>query len=176
MEAPITRDEAFTMASENLKARLAWDDANQRLLMQSVEACNAAGHAAIRASTLINGGGAVALLAFIGHLASSPGKAEAIAYFAMPLSCFVTGALVSVCAQGFTYLGQLFFGDSLRHRISAHESGTTESGKTTRARVLGHVFNWAAILTVAASLALFARGTYVAFYAFLALASTVRAP
>ena len=66
-----------------------------------------AGQAAIRSSLLLNGGAAVALLAFMGHLAQhNSGKA---ADFATCLVLFSLGALSIVMVAGFTYLSQFLY-------------------------------------------------------------------
>lgn len=55
---------------------------------------------------LINGGAAVAVLAFVGHLATASGSKDAIKAFALPLGCFVFGLLLVTIASGITYLAQ----------------------------------------------------------------------
>jgi hypothetical protein len=66
----------------------------------------------IRSLILINGGSAVALLAFIGHLASIPQGTLLIASFAVPLGWFVIGLLAAVLFAGSLCLGQKFFAES----------------------------------------------------------------
>src|SRR5205823_6150772 len=62
------------------------------------------GQNAIRSSFLLNGGAAVALLAFIGHLAQF--KAERVPEFAACLLPFAYGVLAIAVTSGFTYLSQ----------------------------------------------------------------------
>lgn len=65
------------------------------------------GQNAMRSSFLMNGGAAVAILAFIGHLA---GKApDKIVVFAAVLMPFVLGVLAMTMTSGFTYLSQWLY-------------------------------------------------------------------
>jgi hypothetical protein len=63
----------------------------------------------IRSLILINGGSAVALLAFIGHLASIPQGQLLIASFAVPLGWFVIGVGTAALFAGSLCLGQKFY-------------------------------------------------------------------
>ncbi len=74
----------------------------------------------IRSLILINGGSAVALLAFIGHLATRPQGPLLIGSFAVPLGCFVVGVGTAVLFAGFLCLGQKF-----------HAEKWTRSGNAT---------------------------------------------
>jgi hypothetical protein len=65
------------------------------------------GQAAIKSAFLLNGGAAVAMLAFIGHLAQF--KAEKVPVFAGCLVPFAYGVLVIALTSGFTYLSQWFY-------------------------------------------------------------------
>lgn len=64
-----------------------------------------AGQAALKTTILINGGAAVALLAFIGKLYTTQSK-ELIPLLAVSLVCYVYGVLCGSLATGFTYLTQ----------------------------------------------------------------------
>ena len=79
-----------------------------------------AGQSAMKAAMAINGGGAVALLAFIGHLATSPSSGNLVAKFATPLWIFSLGVLVSTIAIGANYFGQAFFTLAQRSSIGWH--------------------------------------------------------
>jgi hypothetical protein len=65
-----------------------------------------AGQAAIKSSFLLNGGAAVALLAFITHLAQF--KTDKVPEFAACLLLFAFGILAITVTSGFTYLSQWF--------------------------------------------------------------------
>jgi hypothetical protein len=67
----------------------------------------AAGQAALRTSFLLNGGGAIALLAFTGHLAQfNPAK---VAEFGACILPFALGVLVVAVSSGLTYLQQWLY-------------------------------------------------------------------
>ncbi len=66
-----------------------------------------AGQAAIKTCFLLNGGSALAMLAFIGHLASvDQGK---ITSFAQTLIPFAFGVFIAALTSGVTYLSQWLF-------------------------------------------------------------------
>ncbi|MBK4996791.1 hypothetical protein IAE39_004965 [Pseudomonas sp. S37] len=108
------------------------------------------GQSAIKANMLLNGGAAVALLAFIGKLADvNPGN---IPLFAMPLTVFVIGAFLATLVSGLAYLTQVIF---------------SEDGKW-RDRI-GNTLQGISILAGLGSLILFGCGTHLAYRAFIAL-------
>jgi hypothetical protein len=65
-------------------------------------------HSAINSATLINGGAAVALLAFIGHIATADASDLTIDPFAPALYTFALGVFFGAMANGTQYLGELF--------------------------------------------------------------------
>lgn len=65
------------------------------------------GQAAIKSSFLLNGGAAVAMLAFIGHLAQF--KAEKVSAFSACLLPFAYGVLAIALTSGLTYLSQWLY-------------------------------------------------------------------
>lgn len=66
-----------------------------------------AGQNALRTSFLMNGGASVAMLAFMGNLATkSPDKVQLFAYC---ITLFVFGVLISSIISGATYLSQWFY-------------------------------------------------------------------
>lgn len=65
------------------------------------------GHSAIKSSFLLNGAAAVAMLAFISHLAQF--KAEKVPEFAACLVPFAFGVLAIAVTSGLTYLTQWFY-------------------------------------------------------------------
>ena len=103
----------------------------------------------IRALILINGGSAVALLAFIGHLASIPQGPLLIASFAVPLGWFVIGLLAAALLAGSLCLGQKFFAESWN--------------KTGRALV------FVSVSFASVSIVSFAIGSYRAYIEFAAI-------
>lgn len=85
-------------------------EANKRQHEQQLEMFRSvisAGQSAIKTSFLLNGGAAIALLAFIGHLAQfAPLR---VASFAACLLPFSLGVLLIAVTSGFTYLSQWLY-------------------------------------------------------------------
>ena len=105
-----------------------------------------AGQSAMRASFLLNGGAAVALLAFIGKLTDT--QHDKIAPFAESLMPFVVGVLAITVTSGATYLGQYCWSDG--HNKS------------------GHILNFLAIILGLSSYGFFVWGMTRAWRGFLA--------
>ena len=85
------------------------------------------GQNAIRTMTAINGGASVALLAFLGHLASI--RSEEIPAFATCLVPFVAGTLLAGLVSGGTYLSQWLY--------SAETPATDKAGDVANCIVIG---------------------------------------
>jgi hypothetical protein len=69
----------------------------------------ASGQNALKTSILINGGAAVALLAFVGHMVASDKAAHLVSAFALPMLLFVAGVCATAVATGLTYVSQALF-------------------------------------------------------------------
>ena len=110
------------------------------------------GQNAIKTMLLLNGGAAIALLAFIGKL--SDNNSSAIPDFAYSITAFVIGALVIGVTSCLTYLSQI----ALDSNVKWHK----KSGTTLQATCV------ALGLT---SICAFAFGTYKTYQAFLCLAN-----
>jgi len=106
----------------------------------------AAGQSALKASMLMNGGAAVALLAFIGNAASNLSTRPIVSKFALPLFLLVLGVFFSGVATGANYLTQLLYAKSLKP--------------------WGHGLNTISIIFTTISFLLFFYATYVAYGAF----------
>ena len=66
------------------------------------------GQSTLKALLLLNGGAAVAFLAFLGAVLKEPGLGpEQAAAFGFVMRCFLVGAFFSVCASATTYLSNL---------------------------------------------------------------------
>lgn len=111
-----------------------------------------AGQTSLRSAMLINGGAAVAVLAYIGRLTGD--AAGNVAQFALPLFLFVLGALVVAVGAGVTYLSQWFY----------------FGGGGWKSKV-GFGLNILAMLLGVGSWALFATGAWLAYLAFSGLAA-----
>jgi hypothetical protein len=108
----------------------------------------ASGQSAIQTSILINGGAAVAILAFIGNVAKQ--APAAAADLADAVVRFAAGVLAAALGSGITYAGQYGFGFGWQ-----------------RAAV---IFNVLAVVAVVAAYVLFGWGVKSAFDAFVQLA------
>ena len=112
-------DEPTPADLERYKANLqGWLEAFKNVSTQNIEMFKSlitAGQNALRTSLLINGGASVAMLTFIGSLATSlatsPGRPPLMdpKLLATPLVIFVIGTLLGAVASGGTYLVQLFY-------------------------------------------------------------------
>lgn len=100
-----------TLDIELHKAKLQkWIEEHKNAHSHSVEMFRSvitAGQNALRTSFLMNGGSSVAMLAFIGHLATT--VPEKVPLFASSLAVFVIGVLIAAVASGTTYLSQWFY-------------------------------------------------------------------
>jgi hypothetical protein len=136
---------------ELYKAQLQkWVEDHKNIHAHSVEMFRSviqAGQSALKTSFLMNGGAAAAILAFVGHLATTnPKKVPLLAH---SLTIFVCGVLVAGIASGVTYLSQwLYAGDRPWHEK------------------VGLALNVLAILLGLSAYGVFAWGTYAAYKVF----------
>ncbi len=100
---------------------------------------------------LINGGAAVALLAFLGNLITRSGASTNVVAFAGSMRTFVVGVFLAALAYATTYLSQLFY-----------------DGEKDWQRRTGFVLHVITILIGAASLAAFLWGAHAAYNGFIA--------
>lgn len=179
-DRPGSREEALRIADLQHRSDLAEYEADVQRSLESFKAGNASGLEAIKASTLINGGAAVAILAFIGHLASIHTESGRIMEFEQPLCWFVQGALSSVVASGITYFMQRISAVSLRRELQSKDArrdgdettATNKHNASRRWECFGEIVNLGAVLCVVYSLFCFGYGCYVGYHAFEALDAT----
>lgn len=154
LEASGARDRRSAIELEHYKAQLAaWIERQKEAASMSVEGFKSvilAGQSSLRSAMLINGGAAVAVLAYIGKLTGD--ASGNIVQFALPLLLFVLGALVVAVGAGVTYLSQWFY----------------FGGGGWKSKV-GFGLNILAILLGVGSWALFAAGAWLAYLAFSSL-------
>lgn len=138
---------------ERFRAHLQnWVETNKRQHEQQLEMFRSvitSGQGAIKSSFLLNGGAAVALLAFIGHLAQF--NITKVVIFAPSLLPFSLGVLAIAITSGFTYLSQWLY-------ASPHP----------RARKAGFICNILCILLGLGSYGLFTWGLFSTYRLFLA--------
>lgn len=111
----------------------------------------ASGQGALRTAFLMNGGGAIAMLSFVGSLATS--NPQRVAELAFTLAVFVVGVLLVAAASGWTYLSQLFY-----------------AGRKKWTLRVGAVFHVLAILFPITSYVTFAWGMYEGYKIFASYA------
>ena len=90
-----------------LQHRIEINKLNHESQLEMFRSVIASGQSAIKSSFLLNGGSAVALLAFIGHLAEF--KPTMVPVFANCLMPFCYGVLAVSLTAGATYLTQWFY-------------------------------------------------------------------
>ncbi len=97
---------------EAYKADLnAWASSRQQkheFNIEMLKATVATGQSALKSALLINGGAAIAILAFIGKIWSQDNDIPAC--ISISLACYVFGVLSAASASGFTYLSQAGYG------------------------------------------------------------------
>lgn len=145
-----------TEATESQKARTQFAleeyKHNSSATLEMFKSVIQSGQNAIKTMLLLNGGAAIALLAFIGKL--SDNNSRAIPDFAYSITSFVVGALLMGFVACLTYLAQIAF-DS---HVSRHQK-------------IGTCLQISCAILGALSLASFAYGTYKTYQALLCLAN-----
>ena len=140
----------------NLAASVSARDLAHQTTLELLRATIATGQSALKSALLVNGGAAVALLAFIGgvwaHIGSGP-----LPQLALVLAYFALGVLVAALGSGFTYLSQAGFGG---------EFGTHSNKVGRAARV-------ATIVLVGAAYAFFGMCCWTAYCFFSAFGAAV---
>lgn len=94
--------EVVLMSEEFIKRQ---DESIMATLPQFTQGILTYGKETMKSLILLSGGSAAALLAFIGHLATS-GMKESAKGLALPLCVFVVAAVFAVGGLGFAYLSQ----------------------------------------------------------------------
>jgi hypothetical protein len=128
-------DRLNTQADRSREARQQWHEIG----LENFRTVIAAGKEAINAIILINGGAAIALLAFLGNVLSRKNEILVRA-LALPLLLLSVGVLCGGIGFGLRYLSQFFYAD-IKSR--------------TWTRKMGHCFNGAAWLVAVTGLLLF---------------------
>jgi hypothetical protein len=111
------------------------------------------GQDVLKTSILINGGGAIALLALIGNVVGKTAPTWPVHIFVRPLVCFAAGVFASAISMGVGHLAGLSFLHKKEKR--------------------GRLFNIVAVSLAVASLVGFALGCYLAAQAFTAFSHSL---
>jgi hypothetical protein len=121
-------------------------NANNLWNMELFKSVIVSGQSALKSAILINGGAAVALLAFIGSIFAASEKREIIIKLAGAMSYFVWGVLSGAVASGVVYVAQFVY--------------------ACEKRLLGHILNGFSWLLVISCYILFVIGVVLAFKVF----------
>jgi hypothetical protein len=121
-------------------ARYSWLKDQDIELFKSVIA---SGQSTLRASMLLHGGAAVALLAFIGHLVANINTRHLVGQFAPIMICFLIGVLNVVVCHGITYLTQYCY--------------------YYKRNILGHILNITSSVLSVFGYGLFAYACYISY-------------
>lgn len=126
---------------------------------------------AIKAVILINGGSCVAMLAFIGTLASKDLlSTEQLSRIIVPLFYFGSGVASGIVAAVAAYFTNLMIAGSSNRQTREYEVPfLRETVSSKRHRRWGELFRWLAILAMALSIGSFVTGLVKAESAFTAL-------
>lgn len=172
------------IAEANQRANLANYQADVQTSLEATKAANKSAGDALRAVTLLNGGAAVAMLAFIGHLASTQVEQITLDALKRPLFEFVAGAFLSVIATALTYFVQEGWIRALRCKFKRRELEQAEptdndaikkaKQREKNSRRLAWTLKIAAIFCGVAALTAFGVGSYTAYWGFAKLNTTPR--
>lgn len=139
-------------------------------------------HGAIKGATLLNGGAAVALLAFLG--ATTSRGLTVYQWAATSLGLFAIGTALAVLCGAFSYLAQYFFTQGAGSRTAGRyladfpnapdadrQSWQKDVERGDKGDTVGTRFQIVAIFVFFASIALFFAGVYSSYRGFSALAT-----
>jgi hypothetical protein len=170
-QRPFDREMWLQICAEVNKGKLAQYEADVQMWLESWKAANESGREAIKACTLLNGGAAVAMLAFVGHLASIPTRPGLISTFEQPLLWFVAGTFLSVFGGCITYVGYRTVGKIFALRQAhkaAHNFEETPDGRPVAGGwgALSTILNGIAISCVIGALACFVYASWLSYQRF----------
>ncbi|WP_338692037.1 hypothetical protein V5279_37985 [Bradyrhizobium sp. 26S5] len=137
------------------------------------DAATKSGEEAIKAAMLVNGGSSVAMLAFVGTLASKDALSSTqLTQIVQPLLWFGGGVANSVVAAAAAYFTNLFIADGSNRRAREYVPPFVRPTAASRRRVvIAEAFRCVSVLAVALSIACFVGGLLAAKDAFKSLNS-----
>ena len=118
------------------------------------------GRDALKAAMLVNGGAAVALLAFIGKIWSAENGLGAATPLACSLALFAFGVLFAALSTFFTYCTQYSY-------LTAQGIVKEDPGKSRSWDRWGRFFHLTVLVLVFSSFVLFALGVYTTYQLFV---------
>lgn len=127
-----------------------------------------AGEETVKASLLINGGSAVAMLAFIGTLASKDTLPRLhLMEITKPLLWFGAGVALAAVGSAAAYFTNLMIAGASTHKSREYEHPFLRATVlSNRHRIAGEVFRYLAVAAIAASIGCFIVGLVTAKTAF----------
>jgi len=137
----------------DLAGSLAYQEHVHNWSLEGFKQIIALGQSTLKSMMLINGGAAVALLAFLGNLITRTGSSANVVAFAGSMRLFVIGVFLAAVAYATTYFSQLFY-----------------DGEKVWQQRTGLILHVITSLIGAASLAAFLWGAHAAYNGFLAFA------
>ena len=118
----------------------------------------------LKAIVLINGGACVAILTFIGTLAT---KDKVPIGLATPLTWFAIGLVMAVIASALGYFTNLFIADTSKNMTQEYERPfLRDNDNSKRCRRLGEWARWLAVIAALCGIVAFCTGLYTAYTAF----------
>ncbi len=123
--------------------------------IESFKAAINIGANACRTFLIMNGGAAIALLAFLGNIWNKSSSIEAASAVAAALFLFCGGVVLAGLCSGLSYISQSLFAASVLGTHKGYLWG-------------GHIINTLACLAGAGSVAIFAYGSYSAYQSMIA--------
>lgn len=145
--SPATSEAELEQYRSQLQLHVAQYEAENESSLEMFRSVIQSGQNAMRSSFLLNGGAAIAMLAFISRLTEA--HLDKVAAFTASLIPFVIGVLAIAVTSGATYLSQWFY------------SGTTKQQK------IGFSLNIFAIVLGLSSYGFFSWGMITAYHEFL---------
>lgn len=134
----------------DLASSLAYQEHVHSWNLEGFKQVIALGQSTLKSIMLINGGAAVALLAFLGNLINRSGPSSNVVAFADSMRMFVIGVFLAAVAYATTYFSQLFY-----------------DGEKKWQQRTGLAFHVITSLIGASSLAAFLWGAHVAYSGFI---------
>jgi hypothetical protein len=134
------------------------------------------GEEAIKAALLVNGGSCVAVLTFLGTLASRDHLSAAqIGAMVSPLFWFAAGLVAAMMCAAMAYFTNLTIAGTSSAKQREYETPfVRDTPASQRYRTRGEWFRWAAFICMAASLGCFVAGLYFSANAFRGLDASAK--
>lgn len=125
------------------------------------------GLASSRSVMIVNGGGSIAMLTFLGHLFDGPNIHQQLASeLALPLVVFLIGTALGAILPGIGYLSQTFFVLDSWHDQDRVNAKDAEKWWVVKSRVIGNVIRVLGVIVFSAGILCFLIAGFYAKAAF----------